>query len=84
MMKAQKQIKILMNLNMTGSTGLLIWWFLFPLVLPMSEASDNFQNLILNNNWIAASTFTNRQVSHHCTLYQVWGQAKQASPACRC
>jgi hypothetical protein len=50
-MKVHKQISILMDLNITGSTGLLIWWFLFPIVLPISDATENFQNLILDKNW---------------------------------
>jgi hypothetical protein len=50
-MKVHKQISLLMDLNITGSAGLLIWWFLFPVILPIGDATENFQNLILDNNW---------------------------------
>jgi hypothetical protein len=49
--KTQLQIRILLSLNIAGSFGLLIWWFLFPVVLPIRDASENFQNLILDPNW---------------------------------
>lgn len=52
-MKPQSIIRILGVLSFTGSIGLLIWWFLFPAFLPVSDAADNFQNMILDNNWIA-------------------------------
>lgn len=52
-MKTQSQIRILLNLNIIGSIGLLIWWLLFPVLLPISHASDNFQNLILDPDWTA-------------------------------
>jgi hypothetical protein len=47
----QLQIRILLSLNIAGSVGLLIWWVLFPVVLPIRDASENFQNLILDPNW---------------------------------
>jgi hypothetical protein len=50
-MNIQNQIRILLILNIAGSAGLLIWWFLFPVVLPIRDASENFQNLILDPNW---------------------------------
>ena len=52
-MKTQYQVRILLALNITGSIGLLIWWFLFPILLPIAEASENFQNLILDAHWTA-------------------------------
>ena len=52
-MKTNKQIGILLSLNIAGSVGLLIWWCLFPVVLPIGESSENFQNLILDANWTA-------------------------------
>lgn len=39
-------------LSIIGGAGLMIWWFLMPVMLPISEASDNFQSLVLDNNWI--------------------------------
>jgi len=50
-MKTQKQIRILLSLNIAGSVGLLIWWILFPVLLPVANASQNFQDLILDSNW---------------------------------
>jgi len=35
-----------------GGVGLMIWWFLMPVVLPISDSSENFKNLVLDNNWI--------------------------------
>lgn len=52
-MKSQNQIRILLSLNIAGSVGLLTWWILFPVLLPVGEASQNFQNLVLDNNWTA-------------------------------
>lgn len=52
-MRTNKQISILLSLNIAGSVGLLIWWCLFPVVLPIGDANDNFQNLILDANWTA-------------------------------
>jgi hypothetical protein len=49
--KTQLQIRVLSSLNITGSIGLLIWWLLFPVFLPIKDASVNFQNLILDPNW---------------------------------
>lgn len=37
---------------MMGATGLLIWWFLIPVFLPVADAADHFENLILDDNWI--------------------------------
>jgi len=45
-------IKIESLLSIIGGAGLLIWWFLMPVVLPVSEASENFQYLVLDNNWV--------------------------------
>ena len=52
-MRTNKQISILLSLNIAGSAGLLIWWCLFPVVLPIGDATNNFQNLILDANWTA-------------------------------
>jgi hypothetical protein len=50
-MKTQNLVWILLTLNIAGSVGLLIWWFLFPIALPVRDASDNFQHLILDADW---------------------------------
>ncbi len=52
-MQTQNQTRILLGLNIAGSFGLLTWWCLFPVVLPIGDATDNFQNLILDANWTA-------------------------------
>lgn len=39
-------------LSFIGAIGLLVWWFLMPIFLPVADASDNFQNLILDDNWV--------------------------------
>lgn len=39
-------------LSIIGAIGLLIWWFLMPIFLPIADSSDNFKNLILDNNWL--------------------------------
>jgi hypothetical protein len=54
-MKTNKQIQILLSLNIAGSAGLLIWWVLFPILLPVADASQNFQNLILDSNWTSVN-----------------------------
>jgi hypothetical protein len=54
-MKTQNKIRLLLGLNIAGSTGLLVWWFLFPLLLPISDASGDFQNLILDPDWVAVN-----------------------------
>lgn len=54
-MKTQKQIRILSSLNIAGSVGLLIWWMLFPVLLPLENASQNFQNLVLDSRWISVN-----------------------------
>ena len=55
-MDKNKIIKIEASLCIIGARGLLIWWFSMPVFLPIADASDNFQNLILNNNWIPINT----------------------------
>lgn len=39
-------------LSLAGAIGLLVWWFLMPLLLPVAEASTQFQNMILDRDWI--------------------------------
>ena len=50
-MKTQQQISILLSLNIAGSVGLMIWWVMFPVLLPIADASQNFQEMILHSNW---------------------------------
>ena len=37
--------------SIIGRVGLLIWWFLMPVLLPVNDSAENFQNLILDNHW---------------------------------
>lgn len=52
-MKTINIINIGRLLSILGAIGLLIWWFLMPVLLPVTDAAENFKNLILNANWIA-------------------------------
>jgi len=47
-----KLIKIQALSSLTEAAGLLVWWFSMPLFLPVAEASENFQELILDPSWI--------------------------------
>lgn len=51
-MKTVSIIKIGRSLNILGAIGLIIWWFLMPVLLPITDAAENFKNLILNANWL--------------------------------
>lgn len=51
-MNTNRIVKTGSLLSIIGGAGLMIWWFLMPVMLPISEASDNFQSLVLDNNWI--------------------------------
>lgn len=51
-MKTGSVIKIEAFFCITGAIGLMIWWFLMPVLLPVGDASENFKNLILDSNWI--------------------------------
>lgn len=51
-MKTINMIKICRLLNIIGAIGFIIWWFLMPVLLPITDAAENFKNLILNANWI--------------------------------
>ena len=51
-MNIDRITKTLEVLSMIGALGLLIWWFLMPVFLPVADATENFKNLILDNNWI--------------------------------
>ena len=51
-MRTNRIIKTEGILSIIGAVGLLIWWILMPVLLPIIDSADNFQNLILNNNWV--------------------------------
>ncbi len=55
-MNANRIIKIESILSVIGGIGLLVWWFLMPVLLPVADSVENFKNLILNDNWIAVNT----------------------------
>ena len=40
-------------LSIAGGIGLIAWWFLMPVFLPTAEAADNFQNLVLDDDWVS-------------------------------
>jgi hypothetical protein len=54
-MKINRIVKTEALLSILGSLGLLIWWFLMPTLLPISDSAENFKNLILDDNWIAVN-----------------------------
>jgi hypothetical protein len=39
-------------LNLIGAIGLMIWWFSMPIFLPVANAENNFQAMVLDNDWI--------------------------------
>jgi hypothetical protein len=45
-------IRIEATISSIGGIGLLVWWFLMPILLPIADAADYFQNLILDSNWV--------------------------------
>lgn len=51
-MKLNKLIKIQLLFSLIGAIGALVWWFSMPLFLPVSEAAENFQEMILDHSWI--------------------------------
>ncbi|MFX0557218.1 hypothetical protein ACOCEA_10480 [Maribacter sp. CXY002] len=51
-MRINRIIKTEGLLSIIGAVGLLVWWFLMPIFLPIADSSDNFKNLILNDNWM--------------------------------
>lgn len=51
-MKTKSIIKTEALLSIIGAIGLIIWWILMPIFLPIADSVDNFNNLILDNNWI--------------------------------
>lgn len=51
-MKTKSIVKAEAILSIIGAIGLIIWWILMPIFLPIADSVDNFKNLILDNNWI--------------------------------
>ncbi len=39
-------------LSIIGAVGLFVWWIFMPVFLPIADSSENFKNLILDNNWV--------------------------------
>jgi hypothetical protein len=39
-------------LSLAGATGLLVWWFMMPLLLPVSGAATHFEDMIRDPQWI--------------------------------
>lgn len=54
-MKTINILKIESSLCLAGSIGLLAWWFMMPLLLPTGDASHNFENLVLDPDWIGVN-----------------------------
>lgn len=50
-MKTTNLLKTAAWFSLIGAIGLLIWWFLMPVFLPVTDAANNFQNMILDPNW---------------------------------
>jgi len=50
-MKTTYLIKTAAWFSLIGAIGLLIWWFLMPVFLPVSDAGTDFQNMILDPDW---------------------------------
>ncbi len=46
-----KLIKAQGLLSIIGAAGILTWWFLMPVFLPVAASSGNFENLILDHHW---------------------------------
>ena len=86
-MKTQRHLRILLNLEITGSAGLLFWWILFPVLLPVTNASQGFQDLVLDSRWIIVNLLglfsglflclglPGIFLAHYCNfkLYGFWG-----------
>ena len=52
MIKKEDEIRITAWLSLLGAVGLLIWWFSMAIFLPIADASDQFENLVLDDFWI--------------------------------
>lgn len=51
-MTTNRIIKTECILSISGAAGLLIWWFLMPVFLPVKESSAHFELMVLDNNWV--------------------------------
>lgn len=51
-MKTEQIIRITLLFNLSGAIGLLVWWFLMPVFLPLTDSANDFQVLILDKDWI--------------------------------
>jgi hypothetical protein len=51
-MNTNRIIKIQVWFSLIGASGLFIWWFSMPVFLPVADAANNFQEMILDNDWI--------------------------------
>ena len=51
-MKSTQIFRLLALSGIIGCAGLFLWWFLMPAFLPVGDATDNFQNLVLDSDWI--------------------------------
>jgi len=54
-MKAKYLINVECLLSLTGAIGILTWWIMMPVFLPVTEAADNFQNMVLDDDWVAVN-----------------------------
>jgi hypothetical protein len=50
-MQTTNLIKTAAWFSLIGAAGLLIWWFLMPVFLPVSNAGTDFQDMILDPDW---------------------------------
>ena len=51
-MNTKRILKLEGLFSLIGSIGLITWWFSMPLFLPIADAADNFQNLVLDPQWV--------------------------------
>jgi hypothetical protein len=51
-MSEKSLLKIAGFVSIIGGITLLVWWILMPVFLPVSEAAENFKNMILNPAWL--------------------------------
>ena len=51
-MKTRNLVAIEGFFSLIGAIGLMLWWILMPIFLPVSDAAENFNNLILDSNWV--------------------------------
>jgi len=51
-MTTNRIIKTESILSTLGAAGLLIWWFLMPVFLPVKESSAHFERMVIDENWI--------------------------------